>query len=164
MDPSWALSQAKTPVAKAAPFPSLLPEIIPHVAAGLEGLGLPRTSILLPTGHPGELKGCPCPEASCLACVGNPAGPWEALAPAVLRVLGLGDEHLPSPTAFLSFCLIPRVPWGGGLEQGRSPKLAEGSWRSGSPHCPVPYRLPVFDLRLPPPSEGLWLCVWTAGR
>lgn len=68
--------------------PSLLPEIIPHVATGLEGLGLPRTSILLPTGHPGELKGCPCP-ASCLACV-ETCPVSEALAPSGAQSSGPG--------------------------------------------------------------------------
>ena len=52
---------------------NLLLEIITHVAMGLEGLGLPRTSVLLPTGHPGELKGCPRP-VSGLACVATRRG------------------------------------------------------------------------------------------
>ena len=159
MDPPWALFQAGSPVAKAARSPDLLPEIIPRVATGLEGLGLPRTHVL-PTGHPRELKGCRCP-VSGLACVETrPVS--EAPAQVVLRVLGPGDEHLPSPTASLSFCLIPPCPHGEvAWSRARTLRLAGDPGATSHPSSPAPYRLPLFSRpQLPPPSKGaLALCL-----
>ena len=130
-----------------APLLSLpLPEITPYEAMGPAGPGLPRDECLpaywtrrraegpLPAWQPTEGK-----------------GPWSArrLPSVVLRVLGLRDEHLPPPTAFLSFCLIHLCPCGEvAWNRARNPRLAGDP---GAPAAPTAqsYRLLLFQASAP---------------
>ena len=151
-----------------APLLSLpLPKITPYEAMGLVGPGLPRDECLPAYWTPRRAEGPSPPDVqACLRGIpprvsvpGQRGACPEWCSEFWTQGMSIPP---PSPTAFLSFCLIPtglcrEMAW----NRARTLRLAGDPGAASHPSSPAPYRLPLFSRpQLPSPSKGaLALCL-----